>query len=266
MSEYLTGLFANSPLLTYSPPVGFDQSTGWVNKPFVGDEPQYVTSAPKASVSFDFYGDQFELSGSLTPPIQGDTPPCDFTVSINGVVQNQTDFYNPYNNLPLDLYHVELTFFCGKPGQQADFAGPAFVETQGTTYMSQTDPYLNSSQIHTYGPWTEEQVFQEYFFMTFPQYTTTTFGSTLTYKFKGVHTQVYGAVGPNGGDYLVTLDGIPQPAKSTYNPVGGDVTVIYFAQELDKDKTHTVTLTNFGKNLTIQAIQYTELFPYTGDK
>ncbi|EJU01423.1 hypothetical protein DACRYDRAFT_107974 [Dacryopinax primogenitus] len=266
MSEYITGLFANSPLLTYTPPVGFDASTGWVNKPFVDEEPQYVTSAPKASVSFDFCGDQFELSGFLTPAISDNTPPCDFNVTINGVLQHQNDFYSPYNDLPLDHYHVELTFFCPHQGQQASFAGPALVETQGTVFMSQANPYLDTSQIYTLGPWTEKPVYQNYFAMTFPQYTTTDLGSTLAYRFKGVHTQVFGIVGPNCGEYVVTLDGQLQPPHNLYNPVGGDVTVIFFAQELDNDKTHTVTLTNLGKNMTIQAIQYTKLFPYTGGK
>ncbi|KZT54904.1 hypothetical protein CALCODRAFT_499213 [Calocera cornea HHB12733] len=160
MSEYITDLFANSPLLTYTPPVGFDASKGWVNKPFINEEVQYITSAPKASVSFDFYGDQFELSGSLTPPISEGVAPCDFNVTINGKLQPITSFYHPYNGLPLDQYHVVLTFFCPDAGQQADFAGPAFVETQGTTFMSQTNPYLNTSQIHTFGPWKEAQVYQ----------------------------------------------------------------------------------------------------------
>ncbi|KZT54905.1 hypothetical protein CALCODRAFT_499215 [Calocera cornea HHB12733] len=102
--------------------------------------------------------------------------------------------------------------------------------------------------------------------MTFPQYTTSTFGSTLSYSFKGVHTQMYGAVGPSGGEYVVTLDGVPQKALSSYNHVAGNDVVLWFAQELNNDKTHTVTITNLGGKLEIQAIQYTELFPYTSDK
>ncbi|EJU01420.1 hypothetical protein DACRYDRAFT_16125 [Dacryopinax primogenitus] len=248
MSQYVTNLFANSPLLTYSPPVGQNLSTGWMNIPFVDVEPQYVTSLPKASVSFDFYGDQFELSGMLTAFAAGDAPPCDFNVSINGVLQNETSYYHPYNDLPLGEHHVEVTFFCPQEGQEVAFTGPAFVETQGKI-LKQSNPYLNISQISTLGEWTVTPTFQ---------YTTTSLLSTLVYSFKGVHTQIFGAVGPTSGPYLVTLDAIPQPLRTAYNPVAGPTTVLWFAQELE-EKEHTVTITNFGKNLTVQAIQYTDL-------
>ncbi|EJU01417.1 hypothetical protein DACRYDRAFT_116584 [Dacryopinax primogenitus] len=247
------------PLCPKLSQLGSDLSKGWVSIPWLPIQPQYATSAPKASVSFDFYGDQFELGGYLTA-LGGNGPDCGFNISINGKLQDVPDLYTPFNNLPLGQQHVELTLFCPEEGQEAAFVGPAFIETQETKYTNQVFSYWNTSQIRTIGEWTEAPTFQDFFYMTLPQYTTTSLHSTLAYSFKGVHTVVFGAVGPTGGQYLVTLDNIPQPMRTSYNSVAGPTTVLFFAQELDPEKEHTVTITNFGDNLTVQAIQNTEVY------
>ncbi|KZT54901.1 hypothetical protein CALCODRAFT_519051 [Calocera cornea HHB12733] len=260
MSGYLTVVAANSPLLTYDPPVGANALTGWVSEPVPGqDAVQYVTSASKASVSFDFYGTEFSLSGYLNAT--SESPPCDFNVTINDQLQNITSLYHKFDKLPLEQYHVELALFCPQSGQQAVFTGPAFYETQGTWEMDQIDPYINASQVQTTGIWQEEVVFQEYFSTNITQFTTASPGSSLTYSFKGVHTVIYGAVGPSGGDYMVTLDGVSQLEYSTFDTVGHDAVVLFFAQQLNNDKTHSVLVTTLGGELVLQAIQYTELLP-----
>ncbi|KZT54902.1 hypothetical protein CALCODRAFT_556674 [Calocera cornea HHB12733] len=261
MSVYLTSLWANSPLLTYHPTLGSDIHTNWISKPFVvsDTEPQYYTSAPQASVEFWLYCDQFSLNAGLWP-YGGGAPPCDFNVTINGDLQNVTNIYHQYN-LPVDWYHVELALFCPEEGQQAQFWGVDFQETQGSKPMNVINTLLNASQVHTAGRWHEEVVFQGYFYKNLTEYTSSHHGAKLSYSFKGVRTTVFGAVGPENGAYIITIDGVPQPTLTGYNPVVGNTTVLWLLQGLDNDQTHTVEIVSLDGELKIQAIQNTELFP-----
>jgi len=255
MAYYIALVGANSPLFTYTPAVGFDPSHNWVTTYLDTASPilYYYTSAPTASVSFDFYGDEFEL-------IAPGEPGCAYNITINGALQTE-GFHDSFYLSP-GQYHVELDVLCAA-GQSMNFEGVIFEETQDAASLQDQTVYLTPKDIHTVGQWQKEDVYSQYFLMPFTQYQTHTWGSTLEYTFKGVQTEIVGSVGPDGSDFIVTLDGKPTKVYSTYNPVQGDDVTLWEEQYLDNSKTHIVTLTNLGSNLTVLNVNYEVLVPST---
>jgi len=253
MGLYAELVGADSPFFTYYPDVGFNPSSNWVTTYLPTTEPilYYSTSAPVASVQFDFYGDGFEL-------IAPGEPGCPYTISINGEFQTQT-FHETFT-LPLGEYHVELDVAC-TAGESMAFEGVIFDESQGPADLIDDTVYLTPKNILAVGQWQEKYVYSEYFLMNFTQYQSHTYGSTLAYSFKGVQTTIVGSVGPDGGEFIVTLDGKASKTLSTYRPVYDDDVTLWFAHLLDNDAEHFVTLTNLGKNLTILTLNYDVLVP-----
>ncbi|KZO97755.1 hypothetical protein CALVIDRAFT_59756 [Calocera viscosa TUFC12733] len=256
MGYYTALVTADSPLITYYPGVGFDPSQYWVTTYIPTTYPllYYSTSASVASVEFDFYGDEFGLSAPGEPG-------CDYTISINGAFQNQS-FHESFD-LPLGQYHVELDVSCSE-GQSMAFEGVIFAENQGPDDLEDETVYLTPENINAVGHWKETFVYSEYFLMNFTQYQTLTPGSTLSYTFQGVQTEIVGSVGPDGGNFYVTLDGQRSKTLTAYRPVYDDDVTLWVEQFLNEGETHTLTVTNLGRNLTILQMNYDVLVPSTG--
>jgi len=255
MGLYTALVGADSPFFTYYPDVGLDPSQNWVTTYLPTTYPilYYNTSTPVASVQFDFYGDEFEL----TAPGE---PGCNYTISINGVFQTQT-FHESFT-FPVGQYHVELDVACA-PGQSMAFEGVILSETQGASDLIDNTVYLTPEDIHQQGQWTKTFVYSEYFLLNFTHYESHTPHSTLSYSFKGVQTEVVGSVGPEGGDLEVTVDGESSKVLSAYRPVYDADVTLFAKQFLDNNAEHYVTVTNLGHNLTILTLIYDYLAPET---
>ncbi|EJU05229.1 hypothetical protein DACRYDRAFT_103725 [Dacryopinax primogenitus] len=255
MGIYDALVLADSPLFTYYPPPGLDPSSSWVTVYPNATLPvfYYSTETPVASVQFDFYGNEVGL-------IAPGEPGCGYTISINGVFQNHT-FHQSFD-LPVGQYHVELDVAC-QPGQSMAFEGVILSETQGPNDLIDDTVTLTKNDIRTTGLWEEKVVYSPYYLANFTQFQTYLPGSTLSYTFKGVQTQIIGTVGPQSGSLQVTIDGQPSKILSTYRPGYDDTVVLYLKQFLDNYEEHTVEVTNLGQNLTILQMNYDVLAPET---